>query len=149
MDNDQITITPEMYLVIQGQIGNVATKAAGLHRLLTELGLAKVIPPVEDLQTEIDFLAQYLPRDHNQIRSLRDTSAKDIEMAERSDLQGKQELNRVAKDSEEAIALFYAICNAHDMTGEVPETLRGMLEERLSGIETFLRIRVTIADLPF
>lgn len=61
MDEHLVTIQPEMYLIIQGQLNTLRQKIDRLDAVLKHAGMTPVAPFVAEIYTELDFLYRYLP----------------------------------------------------------------------------------------
>ncbi len=61
MDKTLVTIQPQMYLIIQGQLNTLRQKIDRLDAVLKQAGLTPIEPFMAEVYTELDFLYRYLP----------------------------------------------------------------------------------------
>ncbi len=74
-----IKISPEMYVIVQGQIGNIKAKLRYMQRLMIDHDLTEFIPAAQEVVAEVDFLQRCLPADPNEIQIPGNASKKDTE----------------------------------------------------------------------
>lgn len=63
-----VTISREMYLIIQGQIGNIAQGVETVKSQLMSVGFTEPPVALTALSIEVQFLQHYLPRNPEELQ---------------------------------------------------------------------------------
>lgn len=79
MPDTPIEISPSMYLIIQGQLGNIIAKLQGLQRVAIDNELVGFIPIIEEVVEEVRIMQRYMPLDPKALQDPGNVSKKDEE----------------------------------------------------------------------
>jgi hypothetical protein len=77
MPQQDVTISPAMYLIIQGQLGSVKIALDRLREAMTAAEVVSLAPHLMAAVEEVCFLETYLPRDPDNLQRPEDKQAKD------------------------------------------------------------------------